>query len=128
MKKVNKTKLLIKDELFTGSTKECLEYFMKKIELSTYVNNSVLREGFSILMKYGPYTFIAEWNKPPEAHENLEVGMEKFKSRFVGYVESTLKKGYTLQIKSDGSFNEGFFELKEDLDKLNFKVDVYITQ
>ena len=128
MKKVNKTKLLIKDELFTGSTKECLEYFIKKIELSTYVNNSVLRTGFSILMKYGPYTFTAEWHKPPITYEDLKVRIEKLKTRIVNHVEETLKKGYTLKIESDGSFNEGFFELKEDLDKLNFKVDVYITQ
>lgn len=129
LKKVNKTKLLFKDEQFTGSTKECLEHFMREIELSTYVNNSVLREGFSILMKYGPYTFTAEWGKPPITikHEDLEVQIEKFKVRFANHVEATLKKGYTLQIKSDGSLDEGQFELKEDLDKLNFKIDVYLS-
>lgn len=129
LKKINKTKLLFKDEQFTGSTKECLEYFMREIELSTYVNNSVLREGFSILMKYGPYTFTAEWGKPPITikYEDLEVQIEKFKVRFANHVEATLKKGYTLKIKSDGSFDEGQFELKEDLDKLNFKIDVYLS-
>ena len=128
MKKVNKTKLIIKDEPFTGSTKECLEHFINDIELSTYVNTPVLKIGFSILMKYGPYTFTAEWHKPPVTYEDLEVRIEKMKTRIVDYVEATLEKGYTLQIESDGSFNEGFFELKEDLDKLNFKVDVYISQ